>query len=194
MPYFFLVLSWLVFGLLHSLLAAAFAKRFAMRVMKQSYKYYRLLYSLFATASLAWVLHNHFSITETIMWRPPVIEKIIAAIALLAGIAVMLVCIKKYFLYLSGIDVFMEGNTAPAALQTDGLHKYVRHPLYSGTLLFVWALFLGYPYMNSLVSCICITLYTWIGLQFEEKKLLNEYGEAYREYQGRIPALLPKMF
>ena len=159
--------------------------------MKQSYKFYRLLYSLLATAILAWVLHCHFSISEVILWRPPLIEKIIAAILVIAGLAIMLICIKKYFLYLSGIDVFMEEKKIISVLQQDGMNAYVRHPLYSGTLLFVWAMFLGYPYLNNLVSCICITLYTLIGIYFEEKKLVIEYGEAYRAYQQRVPALVP---
>lgn len=192
--YLFLVFAWLLFGVLHSVLAAGVVKRAAMDLMKQSYKYYRLFYSLFATATLAWVLHTHFSITGTLIWRPPPVEKIMAGIGVIAGLAIMLVCIKKYFLYLSGIDIFLGKNNATGILQQHGMHAYVRHPLYFGTLLFVWALFFEYPYLNNLVSCICITVYTWLGLYFEEKKLVLEYGEVYRHYQRRVPALLPKFF
>ena len=119
-------------------------------------------------------------------------EEIMAGILVIVGVAIMLVCIRKYFFYLSGLDTLLE-KSAPAVLQLDGLHQYVRHPLYFGTLLFAWAVFLGYPYMNNLVSCICITLYTWIGMWFEEKKLLLEYGDAYSDYRERVPALLPKL-
>lgn len=120
-------------------------------------------------------------------------EEIIAGILVIAGVAIMLVCIRKYFFYLSGIDALLD-KSAPAVLQLDGMHQYVRHPLYFGTLLFAWAVFFWDPYMNNLVSCICITLYTWIGTWFEEKKLLREYGEAYREYRQKVPALLPHLF
>ena len=180
--------------MLHSLLAVAGIKRMMMVWMKQSFKYYRILYSLLATATLAWVLHCHFSITEALLWRPPLIEKMIAAILVIVALAIMLICIKKYFLYLSGIDVFMEEKKIIAVLQQDGMNAYGRHPLYAGTLLFVWAMFLGYPYCNNLVSCVCISLYTVIGMYFEEKKLLIEYGDAYCVYQQRVPALVPKFF
>ena len=80
--------------MLHSLLALASIKRLAMGCMKQSYKYYRLLYSILATAILAWVVHCHFSISEAIIWRPPLIEKMIAAILVISGFAIMLIFLK----------------------------------------------------------------------------------------------------
>jgi protein-S-isoprenylcysteine O-methyltransferase Ste14 len=191
--YLLLVFAWLLFGVVHSLFAAGALKRVAMRLMKRYNTYYRIFYSLLATIMFAWVLHTHFSITDPILWRPPLIEEIVAGILVIAGFAIMLVCIRKYFFYLSGLDALLKKNE-PDVLQLNGMHQYVRHPLYFGTLLFVWAVFLGYPYMNNLVSCICITLYIWIGIWFEEKKLLLEYGEAYRDYRQRVPALLPKLF
>jgi protein-S-isoprenylcysteine O-methyltransferase Ste14 len=73
------------------------------------------------------------------------------------------------------------------------MHAYVRHPLYSGTLLFVWSIFVGYPYMNNLISCAAMTIYTLIGIYFEEKKLVKEYGPAYNAYRAKVPALIPKL-
>ena len=36
-----------------------------------------------------------------------------------------------------------------------------------------------------------ISLYFIIGSYFEEKKLVDEYGEIYRKYKHRVPALMP---
>ena len=143
--YIYLIAAWLFFGVLHSLLASGFVKRAALRRMKGYYKYYRISYSLLATASLLIVLHFHFSSHGPLLWNPPLIEEIIAAIAGIAGLMIMAICIGKYFPDLSGIDSIL-GKTRPLVLQKDGMHAYVRHPLYFGTLLFIWALFLGYPY------------------------------------------------
>jgi protein-S-isoprenylcysteine O-methyltransferase Ste14 len=185
-----LVFAWLVFGLVHSLLAATVVKTKLMQWMGRDSRYYRLLYSILAFATLAWVLHQHFSIQEIILWQPPVLQKIFAWILVLGGLAIMVVCIKKYFLYLSGIDALMDVQYKPVLEQT-GLHAYVRHPLYFGTLAFVWGIWWGYPYMHNLVSVLCITLYTLIGAYFEERKLLIEYGEVYRLYQQKTPMIIP---
>lgn len=187
-----LVFAWLVFGVLHSALAATAVKTKLMRWMGSASKYYRLLYSIFAFATLAWVLHQHFSIQEIIRWRPLAVQKIAAWLLVIGGLAIMVICIKKYFLYLSGIDALMDIEHKPVLEQT-GLHSYVRHPLYFGTLAFVWGIFWGYPYMHNLVSVVCITIYTIVGAFFEEKKLLKEYGDAYRQYQQKVPMLLPKL-
>ena len=146
-----------------------------------------------ATASLLIVLHYHFSCDRPLLWNPPLIQSIIAFIAVFAGLVIMIICIRKYFMDLSGIDALL-GKTRPVVLQQDGMHAHVRHPLYFGTLLFVWAIFFGYPYLNNLISCICITLYTLVGMYFEEKKLVVEFGGLYKKYQNTVPGLVPVIF
>jgi protein-S-isoprenylcysteine O-methyltransferase Ste14 len=190
--YLTLVLAWGVFGLLHSVLATSVVKQRAKILLKNSFRYYRLLYSLIAVASLAWVLHTHFSIQQPILWLPSWIQKFIAKIMGVTGLLIMVRCIRKYFSYLSGIDVFFE-RPQQATLEQGGMHAVVRHPLYAGTLLFVWGVFVASPYMNHLVTCVCITVYTLIGMHFEERKLVKEYGEAYRIYQKKVPALIPRL-
>ena len=127
------------------------------------------------------------------LWAAGTIQKIIACIFLVAGFAIMLICAKKYFADLSGIDVFVK-NKPPNTLQVSGLNKYVRHPLYAGTLLFVWALFFINPLLSYLISAILITIYTRIGIYFEEKKLLIEFGDAYKKFSVSTPMLIPHLF
>ena len=102
----------------------------------------------------------------------------------------MFICITKYFMNLSGVDVFMKHNRQQV-LERGGLHGYVRHPLYSGTLIFIWALFLVFPLLSNLIAGIVISLYTWIGIRMEENKLLIQYGEDYRSYAAGVPMLIP---
>jgi len=180
-----------VFGVIHSVFATTLLKTRVEKLAGRPWPYYRLTYSLVAVATLAWVLHVHFSITESILWLPPWFEKLLAGIAAIVGLVIMFICIKKYFMYLSGVDVFLDKKPA-AGLEQTGLHAYIRHPLYAGTLLFVWAIFFGYPYLSNLISCACITIYTLIGIYFEEKKLVKEYGDSYRSYRAQVPALIPK--
>ena len=68
-------------------------------------------------------------------------------------------------------------------------YKHVRHPLYTGILLGMWAT----PVMSltHLLFAACITLYIIIGVSFEERDLIREFGDVYRSYQSRIPKLIP---
>jgi protein-S-isoprenylcysteine O-methyltransferase Ste14 len=74
-----------------------------------------------------------------------------------------------------------------------GIHRYVRHPLYLGTFLAIWGGFLMYPVLSLFVSNIVITLYTLIGIRFEEKKLVQEFGPAYEKYKEQVPKLIPAL-
>jgi len=109
---------------------------------------------------------------------------------LLPGAVIMLIAIKKYFLLLSGVRSIFQA-TPPAELKVEGIHRFVRHPLYSGTILFVWGLFFISPMLNNLIAVILLTAYVLIGITFEEKKLVKEFGKKYQEYIGEVPMLIP---
>jgi protein-S-isoprenylcysteine O-methyltransferase Ste14 len=188
--YLTLITVWIIFSFLHSGLASGVAIRVAQKIMGSSYKFYRAMYSFIILITLIFLFHYHSAAVGTILWRPHWLIKIVAIIFILSGFAVIVVSIWKNFLSLSGIGVLL-GVETPVVFQENGLHQYMRHPMYTGTLVFIWGVFLGYPYMNNLVSAVCLTLYTFIGIYFLEKKLVVVYGEQYKEYQSRVPKLLP---
>ncbi len=102
----------------------------------------------------------------------------------------MMISIYKYFRFLSGIRSLYHKEQL-AVLRTDGIHKYVRHPLYSGTLLFIWGLFLVFPFLSNFISVSIITVYVIAGISLEENKLLVEFGESYKLYREEVPMLIP---
>lgn len=68
-------------------------------------------------------------------------------------------------------------------------YNYVRHPLYFGMLLGMWAT----PNMTvtHLIFALAISAYVVIGTLFEERDLVNEFGKTYKEYQSKKPMLVP---
>ncbi len=73
-------------------------------------------------------------------------------------------------------------------LRIDGLHRYVRHPLYSGLFLVLW----GHAQTEfALATALWGSLYLVIGTGFEERRLIARYGQAYTAYRARVPAYLP---
>ena len=134
-----LVMLWLLFGVLHSVLAAEWCKRLMQRRLGAGYKYYNFAYSVFAMVTLIGILIFQFNMESRLLYDAPNWVKLLLWLPVLAGLLIMAVVIKKYFFSLSGISVFYK-HQPPVALEVGGLNRFVRHPLYFGTLF----LFGGY--------------------------------------------------
>jgi protein-S-isoprenylcysteine O-methyltransferase Ste14 len=82
-----------------------------------------------------------------------------------------------------------DSDDQPARLVLTGLYRWVRHPLYTAGLIFIWLT----PVMtvNVLAMNAGLTIYIVVGAIFEERKLLKEYGQAYADYRKRTPMLIP---
>ena len=159
--------------------------------MGRQFKFYRFYYTMFAFVSFAVVMSYTFTIDSSRIFENHSAINIAGTIVTLSGFIIMSICIHKYFIRLSGIKTLLE-NTSDQELMITGIHKYVRHPLYSGTFIFIWGLLSLYPYWSLLIADSIITIYTLIGLQLEEQKLEKEFGEKYTMYKNQVPMLIPK--
>lgn len=162
-------------------------------VLKKNYKFYRIAYSFFALITLAIVVTYNFSMQSFLLWNVNIIEQVIAVVCMLSCGTIMFLFTRKFFFDLSGADVFQKKQSSRELIKTN-LYKYVRHPLYSATLGFIWSIFLYSPLLSNLISCICITAYTIAGIYIEEKKLVYEFGDNYISYRSQTPMLIPKIF
>jgi protein-S-isoprenylcysteine O-methyltransferase Ste14 len=185
-----LMMLWMLFGILHSVLAANWWKRLMQQRLGLYYKYYPFSYSVFAAVTLITILVYQGYLQSRLLYMAPGWVKLLLCLPLMAGLVIMGATIKKYFFSLSGISVFYT-KQAPVALELGGLNRYVRHPLYFGTLLSIWSLFFISPYLKNLLACLVITLYTVWGARLEEKKLVARFGEKYKVYKSRVPMLIP---
>jgi methanethiol S-methyltransferase len=188
-----LAILWLLFSLFHSIFASEKWKRPMRAIMKKNYKYYRLLYSCFAFISLGITLVYHFTIKTIVLWTVQPFESIISIAGIITAGIIMIFFTKKFFFELSGADVLLKRKKPEIFIRTS-LYKYVRHPLYAATLLFIWSIFFYHPSLSNLISCTCTTLYTIIGIRFEEKKLIKDFGEPYIQYRSETAMLIPKIY
>lgn len=187
-----LALGWIFFCVLHSLLASIKLKQLLSKKWGAGFKYYRLYYTLFAFASFAAVLCYQLMLPSPFIFSPTAVSYTTGILIGISGLGIMAVCIKKYFSNLSGLKtLFADEVKTGNSLIITGIHRYVRHPLYSGTFLFIWGLFIFLPHTSLLISNFIITVYTFIGIRFEEEKLIKEFGPTYDEYRKRVPKIIP---
>jgi methanethiol S-methyltransferase len=190
--YLILEISWIAYFILHSALASTQVKLFIKRISSKFFRYYRLVYTLFATVTLIFIIWFQYSFESPLLINSLLLKYFSFLLFVIPGLIVMMVSVFKYFKLLSGIRSIYQA-TPPTELKLEGIHKYVRHPLYFATLLFIWGLFFISPLLNNLIAVVTITIYVPIGIKFEEKKLLKEFGNVYAEYMKKVPGLIPKL-
>ena len=69
------------------------------------------------------------------------------------------------------------------------MYRVDRHPIMTGVLVGLWAT----PEMTvgRLLFAAGLSLYVVIGVHFEERALRRQWGDVYRSYRRRVPALVP---
>jgi methanethiol S-methyltransferase len=186
-----LTVLWILYGVLHSLLADMRVKAWLAERMGRFSAHYRLIYTLFAFITLIAIIIYQVRLVSPLFYTGFLSLKVIGGIFSLMGLSIMLFCIRKYFMSLSGLRTLVEPEKAGAELMITDIHQYVRHPLYLGTFIFIWGLWMVLPYLSLLISNIIITIYTLIGINLEEKKLEQLFGHSYKMYQQKVPRILP---
>ena len=73
-------------------------------------------------------------------------------------------------------------------IKQKGLLGVVRHPMYLALIIYLWMQ--TFRVVDIIVNII-LTIYVIIGTILEEKKLILEFGEAYKQYQKKVPMLIP---
>jgi protein-S-isoprenylcysteine O-methyltransferase Ste14 len=124
---------------------------------------------------------------------PPYVGPAMTGVSV-AGWLVLLVGLRGYDLgRLAGTRQIRNrraGIDAPEdePLRREGLHRYVRHPLYTGGFLILWGRVDG---EFELATAVWGSVYLLIGTWFEERRLKRLYGPAYADYRRRVPAFIP---
>ena len=181
-----LFIGWCMYGLVHSVLATTAIKKFANNVGIKLGAY-KVIYNVIAVVGLYALIKFQTTITSVKLFSTTMLVTLIGLFLTATGFAIMLICIFRYFKQMNGFSQEVNQPT----LIISGLHRFVRHPLYTGTFIFIAGLFFLFPFMANLVSISVIIAYTLIAIRFEERKLILTFGEDYISYQKRVPKILP---
>lgn len=193
--FWWILLACALYGALHSLLAARKVKRLAAARFGQAAfdRYYRLFFvgvvsiTALPLPVLVWLLPDRsiYNIPSPWVFLTLLIQAL-AGVALLAGV------MQTGAMRFLGIQQLFAPESDPAVaetLVTGGLYRWVRHPLYTASLLIIWLT----PVMtwNVLALLLGLTGYLLVGMIFEERKLVEQFGQKYEEYRRRTPRIIP---
>jgi protein-S-isoprenylcysteine O-methyltransferase Ste14 len=79
-------------------------------------------------------------------------------------------------------------------LITHGIYHYIRHPIYLGVILIsIGIAVFSYSFPGLLIMLALIPVFL-IRIRLEEKLLIEEFGQSYRDYQMATRKLLPLVF
>ena len=181
------------FGVQHSVMARPTFKRWWTRFVPQPIE--RSTYVLFSNVVMSMLLWQ---------WRPiggvvwdvtqPALRVALHALFAFGWLAVPGVSLminhfdlfgtRQVWLHLRGLPYSNDPFRTPMA------YRFVRHPLYVGWLIAFWAT----PTMSAahLVFAVGMTAYIFIAIPFEERNLVEHFGEEYEDYRRNVGGLIPK--
>ena len=194
LKYLIVTLQWVGFALIHSLLIDLRFSNWVSRVMGRYYPYYRLIYNMLSLILLITLLnYSRSADTQLVLQFVPPWTILQYSLFIASGLLIIWAFLSYDTLEFIGIRQILgvrprKGNTAPTTITNKGLLGVVRHPMYLGTLVFMWSL--NSTRVDILVHLV-LTLYILIGIKIEERKLIKQFGSAYIDYQREVPALIP---
>jgi protein-S-isoprenylcysteine O-methyltransferase Ste14 len=187
--YIILFLAWCIYFFIHSVLAADHIKEQFVTSGRVSAKRYRLLYSIISVLGLVVVL--------TLQLYLPSISLIATSeVTTFSGLVIAtygILLLKRSFRYMSIGSFLGLKEESYAVMIKEGLHRRVRHPIYSATILIVLGAVIFVPTDLMVVSALSIFAYLPVGIMLEEEKLVKVYGNEYLAYRKTTPAIFPNI-
>lgn len=184
---------WVVWCVIHSALNSDGVIRRTGILTSSVSRFYRIFYNLFAIVSLAVVssLIPHNDEVVLLRWRGP-----LSAIPVLAWAIALFIWYLSFRLLGSraflGLDAFDKKRVSDKIqpLVTHSIFGVIRHPQFLGGLMLLWARDLK---DTDLVTNVVLSVYLIAGSKIEERRLLRQFGNRYRDYMSRVPAFIPRV-
>jgi len=183
-----------IFAVQHSVMARPAFKRWWTRIVPSVIE--RSTYVLLASTALLFLF---------LEWRP-IVTTVWNVGGTLGGYALIVLSAIGWLLVLAAtfqIDHFelfglkqvwwhLRGKRAPQQqFRVPLLYRQVRHPIYLGFILAFWST----PVMSlgHLLFAAVTTAYILVGIAFEERDLIAQFGDRYRLYRQQVGMLLPRL-
>lgn len=181
-----------LYGVLHSWLASDGAKATSRRLFgATSDRWYRLAFNLLGAITFVPVLVVVALFPGSNLYQIHFPWLLLSAAIQLSAVLLLLAALARTDgMRFLGLRQLTQERLPQAEMTVSGPYRWVRHPLYTAGLLFIWAV----PVMTSSILALnlALSLYLFIGSEFEERKLLSQWGDKYDHYRQRVPRMIPR--
>ena len=182
----------ILFGLQHSGMARPGFKAWLTKGIPRVAE--RSTYVLMTCLALGWMFIAWQPMTG-VVWQIEGAAALLMQLLFLAGAGLVLwATFMISHTHLFGLAQAWQAFRGQSAAEADELiepamYKYSRHPMYLGILMVLWCT----PTMSTghLLMAAVWSVYVFIGIGYEERDLLDKFGDQYADYMRRVPQLLP---
>jgi methanethiol S-methyltransferase len=180
-----------LFVVQHTVMARPAFKRWWTRIIPKPIE--RSTYVLLASASLGLVFWQWQPLPQLVWQIGGVAGSALAVLSLFGWVLVLVASFAISHIDLFGVRqswlAFKQRTYQPVGFRLTALYRIVRHPLMVGFLIAFWAT----PVMTlgHLFFALMTTGYILFGTWMEERDLIAEHGDAYRDYRRRVRGFIP---
>ena len=185
-----LIIAITLWGVTHSITASLGFKELLLRELGSGFmRFYRLLYNAFSVVSFVPILYMMVAFPNQDLYQvPPPLSYVLLAGQGISVLLLFIAVLQTDTLSFVGVRQLVEEEKR-GKMVTSGFYRLVRHPLYTFGLSILWLA----PALtvNSFIVYLGLTIYILVGIIFEERKLIREFGEEYASYRRVTPMLVP---
>jgi methanethiol S-methyltransferase len=192
--YVYAMIAWALWCTFHSLLITPFVTQRAKERLGERFRFYRLAFNTFSFATFIPVYLYSLSVRGEPVFRWEGSLLIVRYLLLALAVYLFATGARHYSMtQFAGIDQIRTRRTSAtlsqnASLDTTGILGAVRHPWYTAVFLILWAQDLS---ASRILTNVVLTAYMIVGTHLEERKLVHELGDQYREYQRNVSMFFP---
>ena len=187
-----LSLIWLLYFIVHSVLASLSAKKFVAAKWPDFMPYYRLIFNAVSLLLLIPPLWFSHSLDGPVLWRwDGALFFVANGLAVLAAVGFYWSLNYYDSSEFIGLRQLREGAKRAEEQEhfvISPLHRFVRHPWYFLGMVIIWTRDMNTAF---LITAVAVSIYFIIGSKLEERKLIGYYGDTYRRYMERVSGLFP---
>jgi protein-S-isoprenylcysteine O-methyltransferase Ste14 len=186
-----LVIYLACFAALHSLMASLSFKRKGQKILgHRTGPWYPVIFSLAALVMVLPLVYLVYLFPGKVLYVVPAPWRwAMVAGQVLAGLLSIRAFTDGPHRFKVPLQLAGPRSSEVERLAPRGTYCWMRDPFLLSGFLIIWLT----PFMttNILILYVMITIYLYLGSLHWEKRLLIQFGDEYREYQRRVPRMVP---